>query len=33
MGSFTVWGFFYGIELASQTVDQMLFWGKFQYIG
>lgn len=33
MGSFSVWGFFYGIELASQTVEQMLFWSKFQYIG
>lgn len=33
MGSFTVWGFFYGIELATQTVNQMLFWSKFQYIG
>ncbi|SEG04731.1 sensor histidine kinase [Algoriphagus boritolerans] len=33
MASFSVWGFFYGIELASQTVDSMLFWSKWQYIG
>lgn len=33
MGSFSIWGFFYGIELASQTVDTMLFWTKIQYIG
>lgn len=33
MLSFSVWGFFYGIELASQTVDSMLFWSKLQYIG
>jgi signal transduction histidine kinase len=33
MLSFSVWGFFYGIELASQDVATMLFWSKFQYIG
>ncbi len=33
MLSFSVWGFFYGIELTVQTVDHMLVWSKFQYIG
>lgn len=33
MGSFSVWGFFYGIELTSQTVEAMLIWSKWQYIG
>ena len=33
MVSFTIWGFFYGLELASTTVEDMLFWGKFEYLG
>lgn len=33
MLSFTVWGFFYGLELTAQTVPEMLFWSKLQYIG
>lgn len=33
MVSFTIWGFFYGLELASKTVEDMLFWGKFEYLG
>ncbi|MDI1322933.1 MAG: histidine kinase N-terminal 7TM domain-containing protein [Algoriphagus sp.] len=33
MLSFTIWGFFYGLELASTTVEKMLFWGKFEYLG
>lgn len=33
MLSFSVWGFFYGIELTAQTVESMLIWSKFQYIG
>ncbi len=33
MGSFSIWGFFYGIELASQNVEAMLFWSKWQYLG
>lgn len=30
---FSIWGFFYGVELTVQTVDQMLIWSKVQYIG
>jgi signal transduction histidine kinase len=33
MLSFSIWGFFYGIELTSTTVENMLIWSKFQYIG
>lgn len=33
MLSFSVWGFFYGIELTAQTVNDMLLWSKLQYIG
>lgn len=33
MVSFTIWGFFYGLELASKTVEDMLFWSKFEYLG
>ncbi|MBY5949870.1 PAS domain-containing sensor histidine kinase [Algoriphagus marincola] len=29
----TVWGFFYGLELASTTLKDMLLWVKFEYIG
>lgn len=29
----SVWGFFYGIELTAQTLEEMLIWSKFQYIG
>ncbi|WP_354003152.1 sensor histidine kinase [Algoriphagus limi] len=29
----TVWGFFYGLELASTSLDQMLHWIHFEYIG
>lgn len=30
---FSIWGFFYGVELTVNTVDQMLIWSKVQYIG
>ena len=33
MLSFSIWGFFYGLELTSQSVSDMLFWSKIQYIG
>lgn len=33
MLSFSIWGFFYGFELASQNVEDMLFWSKLQYLG
>ena len=33
MLSTSVWGFFYGVELTVQTVDDMLVWSKLQYIG
>ena len=33
MLSISVWGFFYGVELTVQTVDDMLIWSKLQYIG
>jgi signal transduction histidine kinase len=33
MLSFSIWGFFYGFELAAQQVDDMLVWSKLQYIG
>lgn len=33
MLSFIIWGFFYGLELSSTTVEDMLFWGKFEYLG
>ncbi len=29
----SIWGFFYGIELTTQTVDDMLVWSKLQYAG
>jgi signal transduction histidine kinase len=29
----SVWGFFYGIELTVQTVEDMLVWSKLQYAG
>ncbi|AMQ57416.1 histidine kinase N-terminal 7TM domain-containing protein [Algoriphagus sanaruensis] len=33
MMSFSFWGFFYGMELTSQTMEQMLIWSKVQYLG
>jgi signal transduction histidine kinase len=33
MLSSSIWGFFYGLELTAQTLEDMLFWVKFQYIG
>lgn len=33
MLAFAIWGFFYGLELTAQTVENMLFWSKFQYLG
>lgn len=33
MLSFSVCGFFYGLELASTNIEDMLFWGKFEYLG
>ncbi|MDP2043151.1 MAG: histidine kinase N-terminal 7TM domain-containing protein [Algoriphagus sp.] len=29
----SIWGFFYGVELTAQTLEDMLFWVKLQYIG
>lgn len=29
----TVWGFFYGLELASTSLDQITLWVHFEYIG
>ena len=29
----SVWGFFYGLELASHSISDMLFWVRFQYLG
>ena len=31
--AFSFWGFFYGIELTSKSVEEMLFWSKVQYWG
>ena len=31
--SLSIWSFFYGLELASPTIGQMLFWIKFEYLG
>lgn len=33
MISSSIWGFFYGIELTTQTLEEMMFWTKLQYIG
>ncbi|GAA0881075.1 hypothetical protein GCM10009119_40450 [Algoriphagus jejuensis] len=33
MLSISIWGLFYGVELTVQTVEDMLFWGRFEYIG
>jgi len=33
MLSFSLWGFFYGLELASTNMKDMLFWSKFEYLG
>ena len=33
MLSISLWGFFYGVELTAQTVDDMLIWIKIQYFG
>lgn len=33
MLSISIWGFFYGLELASLSLVDMIFWVKFQYIG
>lgn len=33
MLSFAIWGFFYGIELTVDTVEEMLIWSKFEYVG
>ncbi len=33
MISLFMWSFFYGLELASPTISQMLFWIKFEYLG
>jgi len=30
---FSIWGFFYGIELTASTVPEMLVWIKVQYVG
>lgn len=31
--AFSFWGFFYGIELTSKNVEEMLIWSKVQYLG
>ncbi|GMQ29804.1 sensor histidine kinase [Algoriphagus confluentis] len=31
--AFSFWGFFYGVELASKSVEEMLIWSKVQYLG
>lgn len=33
MLSISIWGFFYGLELSTLSLDNMIFWVKFQYIG
>lgn len=33
MISFSLWGFFYGVELTQTSIDSMLFLTKLQYIG
>lgn len=33
MLSVSVWGFFYGLELASTTIESMLFFVKMEYLG
>lgn len=33
MMSFSLWGFFYGVELTQDTIENMLFLTKLQYIG
>ena len=33
MMSFSLWGFFYGMELTQDTIENMLFLTKLQYIG
>ncbi len=33
MLSFSIWGFFYGFELTTQTVSDMLIFSKLQYLG
>jgi signal transduction histidine kinase len=30
---FSVWGFFYGVELTALSLEEMLIWSKVQYIG
>lgn len=31
--SFSLWGFFYGVELTQDSIDTMIFLTKLQYIG
>ena len=33
MMSFSLWGFFYGVELTQDSIDTMIFLTKLQYIG
>lgn len=33
MMSFSLWGFFYGVELTQESIDTMVFLTKLQYIG
>lgn len=33
MMSFSLWGFFYGVELTQDSIESMLFLTKLQYIG
>ena len=30
---FSIWGFFYGVELTALSVEEMLIWSRVQYIG
>jgi signal transduction histidine kinase len=33
MLSSSIWGFFYGVELTAQTLEDMLYWVRLEYIG
>ena len=33
MFSTAFWGFFYGVELAGQSLEELLFWVKVEYLG
>lgn len=33
MFSAAFWGFFYGVELAGKTLEELIFWIKIEYLG